>query len=323
MPDAESGSQTAPVPPVDVSVVVPVYNAARTLPACVDAVLLQEYAGRFESVFVDNGSTDGSLELLRSYEPRILVCEESRRGPSAARNRGAREAHFELLAFTDADCVPTPHWLSSLVRAHSESPGATLVGGPILAWRAERFAARFAERLFDQERAINAKRLPYVISANLCVYRSLLSEAGMFDETLMTGEDVDLSYRMQAMGPGRFVFAEDAIVEHANPDSLGAIVRKGIQHGRTVGRLADRHSDIRGETAMARLLRGQRYVRIASRLATLPLAAWRRLSGADERAEGEWLEGLYDAAFDGAKQLGVAAHVIETRIGSSDRAPRT
>ena len=143
----------------------------------------------------------------------------------------------------------------------------------------------------------------------------------MFSEALLMGQDVDLSYRMMAMSPPPFLFAAEAIVEHVNPDSVGALWRKGLQHGRTVGRLADLHGELRGETALARLVSRRRYARIVTHLAAFSRATGRRLMGIDEGTEGEWLEPLYDAAFNGAKQIGVAAHLLSktwsgTRVSS-------
>lgn len=303
-----------------VSVVVPVHNAAATLATCVEAVIALDDPGvESEAVFVDNGSTDESRDILRSYEPRIRVVSERRRGPSAARNAGVRATLSDLLAFTDADCVPEPQWLAELVAAARAYPDASIIGGPILAWRPATFAARFSERMFDQERAVGATRLPYVISANLCTRRDVLDAVGGFDETLRTGEDVDLSYRVNAACPGRLVFAGRAVVRHVNPDTLAKIWQKGLEHGRTVGRLAERHAEIRGETAVDRLLSARRYTRIAKRLAAFAAGGVRHLATGGSTPDDEWLDPLFDAAFNGAKQVGVAAHLLSTIVpGSSD-----
>jgi hypothetical protein len=190
-----------------------------------------------------------------------------------------------------------------------------MVGGPILARRPHTPAARFAERLFDQERAITAARIPYVITANLCVRRSILESAGMFDVAMPRGQDVDLSYRVSARYPELFAFAKHAVVEHRNPDTLGALFRKGLQHGRSVGLLADRHAELLGETALARFLSLPRYTHIAAGLGAFSLSSVERLVGASRRLEHEWRDPLYDAVFNGGKQLGVAAHLMSKAVG--------
>lgn len=92
-----------------VSVVVPVYNAERFLHATLDSIFRQEYEP-FEVICVDDGSTDGSAEIARSY-PEVRYFHQDNSGASAARNRGVAEARGELIANADADDELPPHKL--------------------------------------------------------------------------------------------------------------------------------------------------------------------------------------------------------------------
>src|SRR5205809_152715 len=103
-----------------VSVVVPVLNAARTLPSCL-AALDRLDPGPTEILLVDNGSTDGSLELMQKFtdggrHARRRLLHEQRRGASVSRNTGLRAARGDIVAFTDADCAPEMDWLAQLVQ---------------------------------------------------------------------------------------------------------------------------------------------------------------------------------------------------------------
>lgn len=94
---------------VDVSIIVPVYNAETYLDACVQSILAQDGVS-LELLLVNDGSKDGSLALCRSYEARdarVRVLDGPNRGVSAARNRGLEEARGESICFVDADDLLT------------------------------------------------------------------------------------------------------------------------------------------------------------------------------------------------------------------------
>ena len=113
-----------------VSVVMPARNARPTLEAQLEALRAQDYAGPWELVVADNGSTDGTAGLTRRWAgtlPVRVVDAASSRGASFARNRGWRSARGDLIAFCDADDVVDSRWLSRLAKAAEE---ADLVGGP-------------------------------------------------------------------------------------------------------------------------------------------------------------------------------------------------
>src|SRR2546428_4064044 len=100
---------------LNISVVVPIRNASRTLPACLAALERLE-PPPMEIILVDNGSTDESLSLMRRFahahhSKRVKILEEQRRGGAAARNDGARGAGGDVVAFPDSDCVPQLDWV--------------------------------------------------------------------------------------------------------------------------------------------------------------------------------------------------------------------
>src|SRR5262249_54253358 len=92
-----------------VTVIVPVLNGARTIAGTLDSIATQDYPrSQVEAIVVDNGSTDGSRDLVARHALPVRLLFASRRGSAAARNVGIRHASHELLAFTDADCRPDP-----------------------------------------------------------------------------------------------------------------------------------------------------------------------------------------------------------------------
>ena len=120
-----------------VSVVMPVYNAARYLPEALDAILAQDLTD-IEIICVDDGSTDDSPRILSRYadaDARIRVISQHNAGAGAARNRGIDEARGEFLCFTDADdLLSTTRYLSRLYRGAKES-GTLAAGADFLLYR--------------------------------------------------------------------------------------------------------------------------------------------------------------------------------------------
>jgi glycosyltransferase involved in cell wall biosynthesis len=87
----------------EVAVVIPVFNGAKTVSRAIDSALNQRFDGRFEIVVVNDGSTDGTAEVLKQYQERIRVLDQANRGPAAARNAAAAQTSAEYIAFLDAD----------------------------------------------------------------------------------------------------------------------------------------------------------------------------------------------------------------------------
>lgn len=111
-----------------VSIIVPVYQVERHLPACLDSICRQSYEA-LQVILIHDGGTDGSLSICRDYaagDSRIQVIDQKNAGVSAARNRGLREATGKYIQFVDGDDKLTPDATETLVR-EAESTGADLV----------------------------------------------------------------------------------------------------------------------------------------------------------------------------------------------------
>ncbi len=215
-----------------ISVIVPVRNGERTIGQCVDALLSQHDPHKsIEVIVIDNASSDRTTEILRNYGDRIILCGESTPGASAARNTGIRRARYDLIAFTDADCVPRPSWLQELVRFADERPQAEFIGGRICAGSTTTGIARFAETIFDQKDAIETCKPPYVITANVLIRKAVFETMGTFNENFPRGQDCELSFRAHFHHGFTFEYCDAAAVEHFNVETLAGLLHKGFQHG--------------------------------------------------------------------------------------------
>lgn len=224
---------------MSVAVVIPVRNGAGDLGRTMEAILTQVRPAD-ELVVVDNGSTDGTAAV--AMEAGASVVHEPRPGSYAARNTGVAATTADIVAFTDADCVPDPRWLAELVGALEREPSLDVAGGPIEAQRIETPAERWSaeRRVLDQERSwADPTFLPFLATANVAWRRSALERIGGFDAELASGGDVDACWRLQRIG-GRLGFAPAAVVRHPHRSSLRTLLaqqhRYAVGHGRLDGR---------------------------------------------------------------------------------------
>lgn len=229
-----------------ISVVVPVYNARRTIARCVDALLRQ--TRRPDSIyFVDNGSSDGTYEWLQEQAAAasyMHVRREQTRGQAAARNAALRLLDEGIVAFTDADCVPEPEWLAQIAEAYT-SPEIAAVSGSISEYEPqtliERCLAITAFPQPDQATTITAYSPTTVFyTANLSVRVDVLRRFGLFDESMSTGEDLDLCWRI-LRGGGVIVGAPSACVRHIHRPTLSAALKRQFFYGAGRPRLMRKH----------------------------------------------------------------------------------
>jgi cellulose synthase/poly-beta-1,6-N-acetylglucosamine synthase-like glycosyltransferase len=197
-----------------VAVIVPVYNGAATIRTCLEALLAQDWPREaLELIVVDNRSTDATQAVVAEYPVRVLE-ERGAQSSYAARNRGVAASHGELLAFTDADCVPERGWIRALAAAF-EDHGVGLAAGPIEAWRADGLVERYqAVRALRAERAVRHPVLPFAQTANAACPRVVFDAVGGFDAACAFGGDLDFCWRVQRSTGLRLAYEAAAVVRH-------------------------------------------------------------------------------------------------------------
>jgi len=111
-----------------ISIIIPTYNVARFIPSTLESVFAQTYQD-FEVIVVNDGSTDNTKEVLKSYENQVKVIHQENQGRNPARMRGFQEAKGEFLLFLDSDITMAPDMLEVLVKALEENPEASYAYG--------------------------------------------------------------------------------------------------------------------------------------------------------------------------------------------------
>lgn len=212
-----------------VSVVIPVFNGAATIGRCIEALLAQTYPkDHYEIIVVDNNSTDDTDDIVKRY-PVTLLYEREIQSSYAARNRGICHAQSEIIAFTDADCVPTPSWLETVVIQFSE-PRVNGVAGQMEPGVAVGLVGGFLNTTRPVCSKISGNLLA-IPTANAAYRRQILLDVGLFNAALHTAGDVDLAWRVQLQGSGKVVEAPAAIVYHQYGNTWRELYHRYSRYG--------------------------------------------------------------------------------------------
>ncbi len=219
-----------------VSVVVPVHNAESTLPALLESLAGQDCEEAYEVIVGDDGSTDASVAVARAgtHALSITVRESAaRRGAATARNAGAALANAPILAFCDADDVVHEGWLRAL--------SAAVRGQPLVVGAVHHLDAP-EQRMDPDELTAYFGHLPWSMTANLVVSRDLFRSVGGFSESLTTGDDADLCWRIAARGVNLH-YEPSAIVFKRHRSGALPTFRQYLAYGRGHPLLFRRHRD--------------------------------------------------------------------------------
>lgn len=247
-----------------ISVIIPVYNDTDRLKLCLDALSKQTVPrDEFEVIVIDNGSEEPPRELVESY-PFCRFAEESKQGSYAARNKGLELAEGEILAFTDADCIPKPHWLEEGIKVVSVEGFNGQVGGLIKVFPLVEdcpTGVELYDMIYGLRQDVNVQ-CRFAATANMITKREVFDAIGYFDDQLMSGGDTDWGQRVASAGRS-IVYSENVIVSHPARDSLEGIIRQAKRHA------GGRHDKFVQKSSQMSWLR---ILRAGLRLATPPVA---------------------------------------------------
>jgi glycosyltransferase involved in cell wall biosynthesis len=193
-----------------ISLIVCTRNRCASLRTCLEYIERLESPGDWELVIVDNGSTDGTSDLLKNFSKKasfpVVVLQESKSGLGRARNAGIAQARGEILAFTDDDCYVSPDYLIRMLEVFKDEK-IGYMGGRVLLFDKtdvpQTIRTETEIRRIEPHSFIRAGQL---LGANMAVRKSLIAEIGAFDpefgagSRFSSGEDVDLQARASASG---------------------------------------------------------------------------------------------------------------------------
>ena len=293
----------------DISVVIPTFNRADQLAACLEALAVQDLEpSRYETVVVVDGSTDGTASTLEGLATpyRLCVRFQENAGPGAARNAGVKVSAGRICVFIDDDMLAEAGFLSAHLRAHDAGDAIVALGSVVveLGHRPDRFARFFADWYAEHDAKLEGgEREPSYMdcySNNMSMSRVLFDAVGGFAEDLPRSEDVEIGYRAQQRG-AQFAFVPAARGRSRYEKGSRQIRRLAFNAGVAAVALHRRHPPMLERMQLGHFCAGRTRRMLACRLITalrIPLGIFVGLGGVLRgRVEREWLRFAYECAY--------------------------
>ena len=218
--------------PVDLSIVIPAFNAETTLGEQLSALRAQEWTGSWEVIVVDNGSTDRTVAVFEGAtdgdERFRLVDGSARSGASFARNIGGELATGEAIAFCDADDIVGAGWIAEIgdaLQKYDFVAGAQELSQLNPDWLRGAYGNPTPNSL-----QTFADVFPYGPTANLGITKSAFSHLSGFDTSIAVYEDMDFCLRAWSLGI-ELVYVPSAVVHYRLRQTLAELFSQAIKYG--------------------------------------------------------------------------------------------
>ena len=214
-------SGASPSSPPQVSIIIPTYNNEKFIGQALDSVLAQTCKS-WEMIVVDDGSEDGTADVVAAWRGEVEYFYQDNAGPSSARNRGLASARGEFVVFLDSDDMLLPSKLSDQLACFDIDVGLGLIHS---GWQTVDSNANPIETIepWQQVEALDLKGWlqchPFCLPA-VMFRRSLLEQAGGFDPNLHQAEDIDLILRIMIAGARAQWLRKTTTLYRQHPDTL-------------------------------------------------------------------------------------------------------
>lgn len=236
-----------------VSIIIPTYNRREELKELLYSLKQQDFEAGFEIIVVDDGSTDGTQELLeaisKEWDGKFFFLQQKNMGPGAARNLGIKHAQGDILVFVDSDCIAPKGWLKNLTSAFT-APKVGVAGGPELSVPNDSLLLKCFSYVMTSFlttgglRGRRGKKLAryYPRSFNMAVKKEAMDAAGGFTNRFY-GEDILLSYKVK-QADYLLKYVEDAPIYHRRRATLKQYFRQLFRMGRARVEIARLHKSL-------------------------------------------------------------------------------
>lgn len=200
-----------------ISVIVPVYNGKDVIAGCIESLLDMDYPkDRYEIIIVDNNSVDETAAIIRKYSVKYLF--EAQKGPSAARNAGAKAASGDILAFTDADVIVDRNWLIEIEKAFNLNQDIAGVVGKRSGINKNFWAecSQKSDEIHEANMEKQGNDLKEADTRNFSIRRDVFEKLKGFNTSIINAEDFELALRLYHQGH-RLKFVRSVDIRHINP----------------------------------------------------------------------------------------------------------
>ncbi len=239
------------------SVIVPFLNEEKLIERCLNSLLQLDFEKQdYELIFIDNGSTDHSTEIVQQYPVTLL--HEPRRDPYLARNRGIQMACGEFIAFTDSDCIVDCYWLTNLYHSFKTSNSDIVIGRllypspvPISLECHEQYYHMKLNDICEHKRT----QYYYGHAGNMAIRASVFKQVGLFSGMPTVGDTEIIHKLIQQQPDANIMYESRAEVVHAEVTHFGHYLYKQFE----IGQYSEAYSTV----STYRPLRIQDNVRLA------------------------------------------------------------
>jgi glycosyltransferase involved in cell wall biosynthesis len=218
------------------SVVIPALNSASTIHLTLSSIFSNNFPRElFEVLVIDNGSSDGTVDVAKRFPVKIFHC--TKRGIGPPRNFGIKMAKGEIICLTDSDCIVEKDWLEKIFNFFEQNPEADGVGGPVLPYPySQNKIQKLTGELFveDQGYPKEVVKVQFgssygiIFGSNSAYKKEALLSVGGYSEP--GGSNLELAWRLTSRGWNLF-FNPDIKVYHIFPASLKSIIRQQFRWG--------------------------------------------------------------------------------------------
>ncbi|MGB8543309.1 MAG: glycosyltransferase [Candidatus Acidiferrales bacterium] len=238
-----------------VTAIIPVYNCAQYVTKAIDSVLAQTYPAR-EIIVVDDGSTDGTREVLQPYMNSIIYVYQKNAGEPAARNTGIRHATGEYIAYLDADDLWLPDKLQLQMEYFVAHPECKVVYTDMMTFDSSGILVESVRasrgRIYQ-----SGKIFPYLFretlfgSGSVVFSKDCCDTVGLFDESFLVGSDYEMWLRMARYF--EFGYVDKPLLMYRqhremSTQTLGQVPQDGMPwQAKVLNRILELYPEIRGE----------------------------------------------------------------------------
>ncbi|MFC3415225.1 glycosyltransferase [Algoriphagus hitonicola] len=215
-----------------ISVIIPTYQDWDRLAFCLASLEKQSLEKKNFNIYIINNDSSSEIHDINMPSNGYLV-KEDKKGSYAARNTGIKLAETPLLAFIDSDCIADPDWLKNAIGVFDTNPQIGLLGGHIDLFKEEdgHELAFLFEKHYAFRQQENIRKFNKSVTANLIVRRDLFLKFGFFDQSKLSGADME--WTSAVVGAGEHIaFAQDVVVRHPARKTIAELCAK---RRRTIG----------------------------------------------------------------------------------------
>lgn len=239
-----------------VSVIIPVYNAEKTIVSCLESLHIQSCIPD-EVIVVDNYSTDKTVHLVKCFVEHegisnIILCSENKKGQAAARNKGINLSNGDIIVFIDSDCIARKDWVEQIKKTFIKDPNLDIVGGKFFSHQSNSLVSKFLSVFWAPDMS-NVKEVQvtektdffldkYIHIFNAAFKKDILLKLKGFDEEMFpSGEDMDIWMRALDVDAKIIAWNSNIVIHHIHRDTMKGLIKQAFIYGESLAHFSKKH----------------------------------------------------------------------------------